>query len=409
MNNQYSVNYHLTNINPFMPTNPLVSVIIPCYNQAQFLTESITSVITQSYQNWEIIIVNDGSTDDSRIIANQLISTYPQYRIKLIEQINSGVANARNTGISAAKGEYILPLDADDILTDYAIDKLLNISFKSNHLSVAFGSFQMFGVENDIVFSADVYSPENIKNFNMISPCSMFHRSIWEKVGGYNERIEGYEDWEFWLRCHLHNVPFIGTREVILNYRRYHSSIVLQHRIKHEYLYATIINYNQEFFGEDQLKYALKMLDNHGYFLNFEEDFNEINLITFPDWNQNEDNILYQLEELIQCLLLHPDRNQINLFIDCNLQNYEQNNLLISTALMNILSHQDLDLSDDYQGEICLFDYYKVKGDFFDQINGIIKIKEKDMNKINYPKIIGKTEFDINELKKIRFSSDYRN
>ncbi len=96
---------------------PKISVIIPCYNQGRYLYEALESVVKQTYQNFEVIIVNDGSTDNTQEVAEEFIRIHPQYQIKLIAQANSGQpAIPRNRGISEAKGEYILPLDADDLI-----------------------------------------------------------------------------------------------------------------------------------------------------------------------------------------------------------------------------------------------------------------------------------------------------
>lgn len=103
--------------------NPLVSVIIPIYNGSQWLNECIQSVLNQSYQNIEVICINDGSTDSSRDIIAYYLDV--DRRVALIEQENSGSSSARNKGINYAKGEWLLFLDADDCLSDHAIEELL--------------------------------------------------------------------------------------------------------------------------------------------------------------------------------------------------------------------------------------------------------------------------------------------
>src|SRR5918994_3621037 len=95
----------------------LVTVVIPCYNQAHFLGEAIESVLSQSYPNFEILVVDDGSTDDTSEVAGR----YPQ-QVRLIRQENRGLAGARNTGIGHARGEYLVFLDADDRLLPEALE-----------------------------------------------------------------------------------------------------------------------------------------------------------------------------------------------------------------------------------------------------------------------------------------------
>jgi SAM-dependent methyltransferase len=246
---------------PQLADRPLVSVIIPCYNQSHFLVEAVTSAINQTYKNWEIIIVNDGSLDTTSTLAKNLIVANSQYQIRLVEQTNQGLSSARNAGIAAANGEYILPLDADDILAENALTDLLEICLKSNVPCVAFGSYQMFGTENRIVPSYELYSPENIKQSNMIHPSSLYHKSIWDLVSGYKVGMkEGYEDWEFWVNCHKHNIPFLGTRQVVVNYRRSQGSMLAKAQQYHQKLVAQIVCYNRELYDMESVNSAEKLL-----------------------------------------------------------------------------------------------------------------------------------------------------
>ena len=95
---------------------PLISVIVPCYNQAQYLDECLQSVLEQTYQNWECIIVNDGSPDNTEEVVKKWTEKDP--RFKYLKKENGGLSSARNAGIKAAEGEWILPLDADDKIGD---------------------------------------------------------------------------------------------------------------------------------------------------------------------------------------------------------------------------------------------------------------------------------------------------
>lgn len=248
---------------PQLPSQPLISVIIPCYNQSHFLPQAVTSVINQTYKNWEIIIINDGSLDTTSTVAKQLISANPQHKIILVEQVNLGLSMARNAGIAAANGEYIIPLDADDILVENALTCLLEICLKSHVPCVAFGSYQMFGTENRTVPSYDLYSPETIKQSNMIHPSSLYHKSVLDSVSGYKaEMKEGYEDWEFWVNCHKHSIPFFGTREVVVNYRRAHGSMLEKAQQYHHKLVAQIVSYNPELYDIESVNNANRLLES---------------------------------------------------------------------------------------------------------------------------------------------------
>jgi glycosyltransferase involved in cell wall biosynthesis len=103
---------------------PQVSVIIPCYNQGRYLDDAITSVLVQTYQNFEILIVDDGSTEPETI---EILQDYQQPKTRIIRTENQGVATARNLGIAQAQGTYILPLDADDKIADSYLEKAVTL------------------------------------------------------------------------------------------------------------------------------------------------------------------------------------------------------------------------------------------------------------------------------------------
>ena len=106
----------------------LVSIIIPCYNASSYIKETINSVLTQTFQNFEILLINDGSTDNS----SSIIKTIIDDRIHLVEQENQGVSSTRNKGIAMAKGEFIVFLDADDLLHPNFLERRVFMKIKSN-------------------------------------------------------------------------------------------------------------------------------------------------------------------------------------------------------------------------------------------------------------------------------------
>ncbi|QNH57127.1 glycosyltransferase [Limnospira indica] len=234
-----------------LPTNlPLISVIIPCYQQAEFLPEAVASVVAQTYPNWEIIIVNDGSPDQTSQVAQHLIQIFANHKISLIATDNKGCASARNAGINQAKGEYILPLDADDKLSSSAIASLVEVALSKSHDCVIFGSYEIFGTEQRKIVTADQYSLENLKQYNMLVCTSLYSKNVYKLTNGYKEEIKesGYEDWEFWLNCHQHNIPFYGIRETVLYYRRHPRSRVVQSFQNRDYYKAQVMSYYPDLF-----------------------------------------------------------------------------------------------------------------------------------------------------------------
>ena len=175
----------------------LVSVIIPCYNHASFIEETINSALKSSYPNIEIIIVNDGSTDESENIALKYQELHKN--IFYIYQKNQGPAAARNNGIQSARGVYILPLDADDhISTDY-IEKSVEILNNHKEVKLVYCEAEFFG-ERYGKWNLPDFSRKMLARDNIIFPSALYRKSDWQTVGGYsNVMIWGWEDWEFWI------------------------------------------------------------------------------------------------------------------------------------------------------------------------------------------------------------------
>ena len=241
---------------------PLVSVIIPCYNYGHFLAEAVESVLSQSYQNFEIIIVNDGSTDNSLEVAEEIISTYPEARIDLINQPNSGQpAISRNNGILRAEGEYLLPLDADDRLAPDALEAYVRAAQSASSSDVVvFGSVQRFGVENHL-WGTRFFEKNDLLARDMLAYCSLYSRSVWERQGGYKTNVPGYEDWDFWIGAAEVGACFINVPQVTLLYRKSgEGSLIDKARSKHEWLFAGLISNHVKMYHSRAVEWAQEYL-----------------------------------------------------------------------------------------------------------------------------------------------------
>lgn len=215
---------------------PKISVIITCYNYARYLSEAVESVVKQTCQDFEIIIVNDGSTDNSKQVAEALVEKYPKHQIKLVNQENKGLATARNVGIKDAKGDYILPLDADDKLDSMALEKMARILDQNQNVTIAYGWVRHFGDVN-AVFKYREYSfealKEALKEGNFINCSSLFRKRAWEICGGYNPNMKwGLEDFEFWINCGKQGFYGKLIPEPLLLYRR-HNRQMTSEMMKH--------------------------------------------------------------------------------------------------------------------------------------------------------------------------------
>ncbi|OXA92208.1 glycosyltransferase family 2 protein [Flavobacterium hercynium] len=176
---------------------PLVSIIVPCYNQAQYLDEALESVLCQSHANWECILVNDGSHDHTEEIAKKWILR--DDRFKYYYKSNGGVSSARNFGIANSTGDYILPLDGDDKIGSEYIKLALSEFENDNSLCLVYANAFFFGTKEELWQLPDF----NFKSFllnNCIYCSAIYKKEDFLRVGGYDEKlIYGNEDWEFWI------------------------------------------------------------------------------------------------------------------------------------------------------------------------------------------------------------------
>jgi cellulose synthase/poly-beta-1,6-N-acetylglucosamine synthase-like glycosyltransferase len=195
------------------------SIIIPCYNQAQYLPEAIESALEQTVEA-EIIVVNDGSTDSTQEVAKR-------YPAKLVNKKNGGLSSARNAGIKKATGDYILPLDADDILMENCIERMVLAANQYNSDVIA-PSFKSFGVLNgETILSRNPLTVGHFKEANRIGYFSAIKKSVLTEVGGYNKNMKwGYEDWNLWIDIFKRGHSLCVIPEVLVLYRTKEHSMI---------------------------------------------------------------------------------------------------------------------------------------------------------------------------------------
>lgn len=214
---------------------PKVSVVMPCYNLARYLPGAIESVLKQSLKDWELVIVDDCSPDETPSVAAEY--TAKDKRVRYIRNPeNLYLAGALNAGIAAARGRYILPLDADNLLSNVALEVLAEQLDNRRDIDIAYGRVQF--VTDDLLpdksISEDGISPwppqfdfhQQIQHRNQIPSTCMFRRRVWERTGGYRTRWKTAEDAAFW--SHATSYGFNAakvTEQVTLIYRNRHDSM----------------------------------------------------------------------------------------------------------------------------------------------------------------------------------------
>lgn len=337
---------------------PKVSVIITCYNLGQYLDEAVDSVLSQTYKNFDIIIVNDGSKDEYTI---NLLNDYTQPKTRVINTENQGVAAARNLGIASANGLYILPLDADDKIGSTYLEKAVDALDNNENLGIVYCEAELFGEING-KWELPEYNFPKIILGNVIFCAALFRKSDWEQVNGYNRNmIYGREDHDFWLSIIEIGREVYRIPEVMFFYRQRSNS--RDKSMKREHL---IHSYSQLFINHPQLysdnieiifEHLVDLQAKVGYLeerlqeIQVEKtldslNLKEINLIVFPDWCQPEDYLISDLEQVIRALVNHPDKSYMTLLVDIrNIADRSEidANLILSSVVMNIIMQDNVD------------------------------------------------------------------
>jgi glycosyltransferase involved in cell wall biosynthesis len=188
-----------------------VSIIIPCYNMREYVGEAICSALAQTYVDKEIIVVNDGSTDGS-------LAEISNYRVGIVSKKNEGLAAARNSGIKAALGELILPLDADDRLDPQYLEK--TVPLMKPAIGVVSTDMVYFGTHSNRLRPTHT-TLSQVTQYNGMPVCSLIRKRALEEVGGYKSIMnEGCEDWELWVSILKKGWQVAILNEPLFFYRR---------------------------------------------------------------------------------------------------------------------------------------------------------------------------------------------
>ena len=196
-----------------------VSIIIPCYNQGMYVAEAIQSALDQTYDNIEIVCVNDASTDNSRKVIQKFANEHNNI-IFIENPENKGVVDSRNIAISACSGEYILPLDADDKIMPTYVEKAATILDENPNTGVVYCRVRRFGLKEDEWALGNFET--DMLFCNCVANCSMFRKADFMEVGQYNQYMKnGLEDWDLWLGFMDKGFSFHKIDEMLLLYRTY--------------------------------------------------------------------------------------------------------------------------------------------------------------------------------------------
>lgn len=199
---------------------PYFSIIIPCYNQALYLSKAIDSILSQSFQDWEVIIINDGSTDQTQLVAESF--KISDKRVFVVNQSNKGLSAARNTGVALAKGQVINFLDADDWLLNNCLQIVFDhfLKYKYDVLVTGFTYFKESSPIHSHFFSFQEISISRLIEGNIAPPVAFFVKNnVVKVVGDFDVTLKGCEDWDYWIRIGKFGFRFFSIRDILVAYR----------------------------------------------------------------------------------------------------------------------------------------------------------------------------------------------
>lgn len=241
---------------------PILSIIIPCYNAEKTLRETLDSILEQNFDDWEAIIVNDGSIDTTASIALSFVQK--DDRFKYYTKQNEGLGKTRNYGIARAKGKYILPLDSDNQLKENFAKDAIDVFEKDNEIGVVYGDAEYFGDKNGL-WEVDDYKLEKILVQNYIDACAIYKKKFWEEVGGYDEKMpyQGHEDWDFWIALGTLDVKFYHLNKITFKYFVSKHSMIrsftdIMNQLNEDYIFKKYSKLYQKNYKEHYLMYKKK-------------------------------------------------------------------------------------------------------------------------------------------------------
>ncbi len=245
-------------------TTPLASIIIPAYNQARFLPASIESTLAQTYPRIEVIVVNDGSTDDTA----QVLRGY-QGRVQVLTQQNAGLAAARNAGLRAAQGEYLLFLDSDDCIPAEKLERHIQLLEAHPEWALVYSAWQQVNEDNSLTLGemhpnvqGQALEALLLRRFFFFASSAVIRRSCLEKVGVFDENLRWGEDADLWLRLARAGYAFGYLDEPLLQYRVHQGSMTA--RVSPAQVDCWLSGL-EKFFADPHLPAELRALEAQAY------------------------------------------------------------------------------------------------------------------------------------------------
>lgn len=236
--------------------NPTVSVVIPCFNLGKYINEAVDSVLRQTYRDFEIIVVNDGSDDKETI---SVINKISNPKITVLNTENQGLASARNNGIKIARGRYIVALDADDMIAPTYLEKAVDVFTDRKDIGFVTPWVKWFG-EMESVYQTKELDLKNCFNENSTAVASVFRKKAWEEVNGYDPHMPycGYEDWDFWISISKKGWKNHVIKEALFFYRKRKGSMLSESDKRRSKILSYMLDKHNDIFDKHAKDYFIK-------------------------------------------------------------------------------------------------------------------------------------------------------
>jgi glycosyltransferase involved in cell wall biosynthesis len=238
-----------TYVDPWNHNKPLLSVVIPCCNYGRYIRETLRSLESQTFRDFETIVVDDGSNEELTL---RVLDNLRNEGIEVLRQEKLNVATALNLGIGTARGRYVCCLAADDTLESSYFEKALCLLESNPGVAFAYSLVKIFGDESRI-WRTEPFDLRLLLDYNYICAAALFRKSSWEKVGGFDQSMDGYEDWDFWLK--VGEAGFRGRliSEPLFNYRRHGATLNVRSDRKYQKLTQHIKASHSELYSNLEL------------------------------------------------------------------------------------------------------------------------------------------------------------
>ena len=257
-----------------MPAYPKVSIITPCFNREKLIAQTLECILKIHYSNWECIVVDDGSTDNSGKIIQEFVQK--DDRFKYIYHSNCGISISKNTAVANSNGKYIFPLDSDDLISPYYIKEAVEIMENNPNVKVVYADGAYFG-DKKKKWHLNDYTFNDLLISNCIHNSALFRRIDFDKCGGYDPGLVVCEDWDLWINILKNGGKVVKIEKKYFFYRRHNESNNLKYFGQNAEMLKVFYLKHKELY-EDLLDNPIALLYDHR---KYKKKYNLLRQLTF--------------------------------------------------------------------------------------------------------------------------------